>query len=294
MTVEQANNISIKYFLSGKDIFSVKEKEGYGMYRSPFRPDIEPSFKVDYRQNLWYDFGTGEGGTMIDLVMKINQCSFAEAMRKLSEQAINPASFSFHGKELSNKGNIRIMKVLPLANSALLGYLAERKINLEAARQQCCEVYYKVNDKSYFAVGFANDAGGYELRNKYFKGCISHKSITAINKSKDTCVVFEVFMDYLSYLTLKNQIHPQADIVVLNSVILLERAVEFLKRHNSVHVCMDNDESGKQARAKIRNVCGNVIDQSEFYKNHKDLNEFLSEKSGIIHEQIKPKFKMKR
>ena len=82
MTIEQANNISIKHYLSRLDIFSVKEKEGYGMYLSPFRPDTEPSFKVDYRQNLWYDFGTGEGGTMVDLVMKLHQCTFAEAMQK--------------------------------------------------------------------------------------------------------------------------------------------------------------------------------------------------------------------
>jgi len=272
MTVEQANNISIKQYLSGLNIFSVKEKERYGMYRSPFRPDTEPSFKVDYRQNLWYDFGTGEGGTMVDLVMKINHCTFAEAMQKL---ATNPMSFSFHGKQSSETSNIRITNVLPLTNSALLDYLSERKINLDAAREQCSEVHYTVGDKVYFAVGFANDAGGYEVRNKYFKGCISPKSVTTANNGMNTCVVFEGFVDFLSYLTLKNQHNPQVDIVVLNSVILLDKAMDFLKQHDTIHVLLDNDEAGKRAVRDLKSVCKNVFDQSEFYAKHKDLNDFL-------------------
>jgi DNA primase len=294
MTSEQANNISIKQFLSSLNIFSVKEKDHYGMYRSPFRPDAEPSFKVDYRQNLWYDFGTGEGGTMIDLVIKINHCTFAEAIRKLGAQAINSEFFSFHGKDLSNESNIHIIKILPLANSALLSYLSERKISNEAARQQCCEVHYTVAGKVYFAIGFANNTGGYELRNKYFKGCISPKDITSITKNTDTCVVFEGFMDYLSYLTLKQQLHPQTNIVVLNSIILLNRAMDFIKQHTSIHVCMDNDEAGKQAVTKIKNVCGNVSDQSGYYKNHKDLNAFLCDGMNIKRSAEKPKLKMKR
>ena len=291
MTVEQANSISIKQYLSGLDIFSVKEKDHYGMYRSPFRSDTEPSFKVDFRQNLWYDFGTGEGGTMIDLVMKTNQCTFAEAMQKLNT---NSASFSFHEKPSSAESNIRITSVLPLTNSVLLGYLAERKINLDAAREQCREVRYSVDGKVYYAVGFPNDAGGYEIRNKYFKGCISPKGITTIVKGTDTCAVFEGFMDFLSYLTLKKQQSPQANIVVLNSVILLDKAMDFLKLHSAIHAFLDNDEAGKQTLAKIQNACENVADQSVYYKNYKDLNEFLLAKIGIKNEINKPKFKLKR
>jgi hypothetical protein len=293
MTVEQANSISIKQYLSGLNVFSVKEKEHYGMYRSPFRPDAEPSFKVDYRQNLWYDFGAGEGGTLIDLVMKINQCTFAEAMRKLGGQT-NSESFSFHGKESSEKGDIRIGEVLPLTNGALLGYLAERKINPDTARAQCSEIHYTVDGKAYFAVGFANDSGGYELRNRYFKGCISPKGITTVSKETDSCMVFEGFMDYLSYLTLKGQSQPQTNMLILNSVIHLDRAMDFLKRHTSIHVCLDNDEAGKQALAKIQNVCRNVTDHSGYYKNFKDLNEFLRAKISVKNETTKPKFKLKR
>jgi hypothetical protein len=141
---------------------------------------------------------------------------------------------------------------MPLTNGALLGYLSQRKIDLDIAREQCSEIHYTVNEKAYFAIGFANDAGGYELRNPYFKGCISPKGITAINKGTKTCVVFEDFMDYLSYLTWHNQKQPQSDMVILNSVILLNKAMDFVKRHTSIQTCLDNDESGKQALAAIQ------------------------------------------
>ena len=228
---------------------------------------------------------------MVDLVMKINQCSFAEAMKKLDK---NPNSFSFHGKQSSAESNIHITNILALTNGALLGYLAERKINLETARRRLCEVHYTVGGKAYFAIGFDNDKGGYELRNRYFKGCISPKYITTINRDTDTCVVFEGFMDYLSYLTLKQHACPQTDMVILNSVILLDKAMDFLKRHSAIHTFLDNDEAGKQTLAKIQSTCKNVIDQSGYYKNHKDLNALLCEKPEVKQASNKPKFKMKR
>ena len=69
MTYKEANNISIKDYLNSFGIQPVTEKGSYGMYRSPLREDNTPSFKVDYNVNLWCDYGTGEGGTLIDLVM---------------------------------------------------------------------------------------------------------------------------------------------------------------------------------------------------------------------------------
>mgnify|MGYP001509848059 CR=1 FL=1 len=62
-------NISIRQFLARRGILPKYERNGYGMYLSPLREERTPSFKVDYVQNLWYDFGLGEGGTLLTLVM---------------------------------------------------------------------------------------------------------------------------------------------------------------------------------------------------------------------------------
>ncbi len=67
------------------------------MYRSPLREDNTPSFKVDYNANLWCDYGTGEGGTLIDLVMKQHECNAYGAICRL-EQGDTPPLFPFTGK----------------------------------------------------------------------------------------------------------------------------------------------------------------------------------------------------
>ena len=101
MTYKEANNISIKDYLNSLGIQPVTEKGSYGMYRSPLREDNTPSFKVDYNANLWCDYGTGKGGTLIDLVMKQNGCNAYGAICRLEQG--DTASFSFHGKDLPER-----------------------------------------------------------------------------------------------------------------------------------------------------------------------------------------------
>ena len=43
-----------------------------------------PSMKVDYDKNLWIDYGAGEGGTLIDLVMHMERCDAGEAIDRKS------------------------------------------------------------------------------------------------------------------------------------------------------------------------------------------------------------------
>lgn len=51
----------------------------------------------------------------------------------------------------------------------------------------------------------------------------------------------------------------------------------FLESHRTVHAFLDNDESGRKAVARMEELLpkSEVIDQSKFYRNHKDLNDYL-------------------
>ena len=279
------HHINIKQFLAQKGISPKQERQGYGMYLSPFRTENEPSFKVDYNQNLWYDFGLGEGGSIIDLVMKLEHCDFREAVAKLEN-----GSFSFHRDESvhSIHSTLQIVSVKPLLDSRLIHFLqSKRSIDIEIAKQYCKEVHYTTNGKPFFAIGFQGDAGGWELRNEYFKGSSSPKSPTTIGNGSSTCLLFEGFMDMLSYLTLKNATHTMIDIAVLNSVHNLHRAESFLQSHQTIHCFLDNDESGKRTLEAVRKLGRETIDQSSFYRNHKDLNEYLQNRSRPI--QAKPR-----
>lgn len=176
--------------------------------------------------------------------------------------------------------SIIVEAVRPLETFILLSYLMERGIDLDTARAHCSEVHYRVADKSYFAVGFRNDAGGWELRNRYFKGCTS-KAPTTWDGGYPTCLVFEGFMDFLSYLTLKRAPNSPHNIAVLNSVMNLSKAVPFIASHEQVYAYLDNDDAGRKATADLKTACRSLSDQSIHYRPHNDLNDYLRSRRPV-------------
>jgi len=93
-------------------------------------------------------------------------------------------------------------------------------------------------------------------------------------------MIFEGFIDFLSYLSLKQNASPTIDSAILNSIANLPKAIPFLQIHQTIHAFLDNDEAGKQAVKCLSPVCNEVIDQSVFYRNHKDLNDYWLDKSS--------------
>lgn len=70
-------------YLERKGIKPVRRTPTYVMYRSPFRAEIHPSFKVDTEKNLWIDYAEGRGGSIIDLCMRLEGCTLSEAISRL-------------------------------------------------------------------------------------------------------------------------------------------------------------------------------------------------------------------
>jgi len=289
----QAKQIKITDYLNSVGIRPTKIQGDDYWYCSPIRQETKPSFKVSDRANVWYDFGLGQGGNILDLVMMMHRLeSISQALGKLSEKQLSrPAeSFSFHRQKTSS--GIAVMKITPLSNSALVEYIKNRHINIEIAQRYCKDIYYTVNGKNYFSVGFRNDSGGYELSNPYFKGSVSPKDVTTIRQGKDACIVFEGFWDFLSYLTIKGIQESQFDVAVLNSAANLSKAFEFLASHKEIYAFFDNDDTGKRAVRDLKTVCENVSDQSEFYANYKDLNDYLCNKKQILEKKKSKGFRL--
>ncbi|WP_346986808.1 toprim domain-containing protein [Alistipes shahii] len=286
-------NISIRQFLARRGILPKYERNGYGMYLSPLREERTPSFKVDYVRNLWYDFGLGEGGTLLTLVMRLERCDSREAVRRLQngeKRDAGSASLSPSVGERPAVGGpspvvrlaavpaLRILSDDPLRHPALIGYLVSRGIVPSVAAAFCREVRYEVNGRAFFAVGFRNDAGGWELRSERFKGGSSPKHITTLDNRSDTVIAFEGFMDFLAYLSLKHPERLRIDAAVLNSVVNLPKAIPFLSRHPVIHAFFDNDEAGRKTTADLLRLCprSEIIDQSHFYRRYKDVNDYLT------------------
>ena len=205
--------ISIIDYLHACGIEPAKRYNGYALYHAPYREDPNASLKVDFRQNLWHDYGTSQGGSIIDLVMRIKGCSAYEAMAHLAEgKVITLVPSFFHRATTTTATNptstrhiLSISEELPLH---LQSYLREvRKINLAVSSSYLRHIRYEVGKREYSAIGFSNRAGGYELRDeKTFKGTIAPKDISLIQGdiSEKLCL-FEGFIDFLSYLTMKGK-----------------------------------------------------------------------------------------
>ena len=290
---EIKRRISIRAYLAAQGILPRWERGNRGMYLSPLREERTASFSVSYDKNLWHDFGTGEGGSIIDLVARMEGCSEVEAARRLAageHGTLVPIHAEPPRASEPTPSRLIILSDRELTHPALLGYLTGRGIDPAIARTYCREVRYTIGGKEYFAIGFRNDAGGWELRNPLFKGSSTPKNITTLNNGSDTAMVFEGFIDFLSYLSLKANPTPAIDTTVLNSVVNLQKAVPFLARHRVVHAFFDNDEAGRKALARLEESLplSEVIDQSVFYRDHKDLNEYWQEKRNLATPQTLP------
>ena len=286
MNTNEAKQIRIEEYLHSLGYDPVRRQGGSLWYKSPFRDEREPSFKVNTERNLWYDFGMGRGGNIIALAQELYASdSLPYLLERIAEQApgVRPVSFSFGGQPVS-KPSFQQLEAVPLSSPALLSYLRQRGINTELAKRECREVRYLTDGKPYFAIGFPNRSGGYEIRNKFFKGCIAPKDITHIRQEqpKETCYLFEGFMDYLSFLTLRLERCPDhpgldgQDYVVLNSTSNLSKAIRPLGGYGRIHCFLDNDKAGMEAVQELREEYGlRVRDASHIYGGYNDLNDFL-------------------
>ena len=248
-------------------------------YCSPLRTELTPSFKVNAERNQWYDFGTGDHGDIIDLVCALQHCSTAEAMRRLAAlKGVRLApSFSFGGTTpvRSQAPSMELIGVQAVKHPKLLLYLTERGLQPSDVSPFLSEVYYRVSEKCFFALGFQNDAGGWELRNPYFKGCFAPKAISTI-KGTDShkLQLFEGFMDFLSW----RKLHPevQADSIILNSLTLLPKLIPTLHPYPIIESLLDNDEAGDRATKQLFDAGLPVKDMRACYAPYKDINEYLT------------------
>lgn len=184
MTTQEAKEIRIADYLQSLGYTPVKQQGRSLWYKSPLREETDASFKVNTEINRWYDFGLGKRGNIIALAAELYRSEDVPyLLRQIERQTpyIRSASFSF-GECQSDNRTYRNLQVGELSSPALIAYLQERGINIGLAKRECKELHFIHNDKPYFAIGFPNMTGGFEVRNRYYKGCVAPKDITHIRQ----------------------------------------------------------------------------------------------------------------
>ena len=293
MNILQIKQIAIVDFLLAIGIRPAKETAVSAWYHAPYREDENPSFKVNKNRNIWYDFATAKSGDIIDLAVLVYRTPNIPKVLKMIAQAApavplkvrtfmplpQPSATDAKQPQAAAFQNLRVQA---LASIPLLSYLSKRGIDLDTARQECKEVHYTCRGKSYYAIAFPNGAGGHEIRNPYYKGCIAPKGVSEFSQGQtDSVCLFEGFMDYLSFLTLRKRERLSvpcygADLLVLNSVNNLPKALPRLKAYKHIYCYLDNDDAGRRVVDMLRELKGDAVhDMMEAYPLYKDLNDIL-------------------
>ncbi len=271
-----ARNICIVKTLAKLGHYPTRISEKEAWFLSPLRSETQASFTVSLVKNYWFDFGEGKGGNVIDLVMLLLKCNFQEGMLFLAE---HPIPFSFCPKTAPVTKNLNktftITGVKFLTHPAIIKYVESRGIPIQVARMYCREVWYSFNARKYFALGLQNDKGGFELRNIYYKSSTSPKTYTYRKRNSKTLLITEGMFDFLSLVTLEEDMVNNSDTIILNSLAFTRDIEVFIPKYNDVLLFLDNDPAGDKATKSLLHQFTHITDQRRLYKNYKDLNDKL-------------------
>ena len=275
MNIDDIKQISLVDFLHHLGYEPTgRDSKGLWFY-APYRNERKPSFHVNPRKNVWFDFGSGDGGDIFTLAGELcNSTDFIRQAEYIAEKMRMPVSRPYKPEPFIEQPTFEDVKISKLVSPALLKYLADRGIPRNIAQRWCVQVDYRLHGKDYYAIGFENNAHGFELRNSFYKGSYPPKHITHIAEGNARCNVFEGFIDFLSAERLG--LNDGNDSVVLNSVANVGKAIPTLAEYPLILCYLDNDTAGRAAVARLRREFGDrVSDKSALYPDHKDLNDYL-------------------
>ena len=150
-----------------------RDSKGLWFY-SPYRNERKPSFHVNPRKNLWFDFGSGLGGDIFNLAGELTgETDFIRRAEFIAQKMQLPVEKPYKPVPFVEQPTFENVEISRLESPILLNYLADRGIPRDIAQRYCVQVDYTLHGKRYYAIGFENNAHGYELRNSVFQGSIS-------------------------------------------------------------------------------------------------------------------------
>jgi hypothetical protein len=288
---EQASIVDLLSKLGYKPVKkNGREQFYYSMLRNT---DTKPSFSVNDELGVWFDHGTRKGGNIVDFGLAYwKQLSFNDVVEKLQEIcSLTNEPQSRRPRRPVKIPHYIIEETKDLGtHPAITDYLKSRGV-FEIAKSGLSEVYYYVEDdkgliKHFFAAGWLNESGGWEVRNKYFKGCLGRKAISFIPGHKKNAAIFEGFINYLSWRTENPQAHQS--IIVLNTLALLSAGIAKAKEFSSIDVYFDRDQPGLLATKELLKAIPYGTDRANAYEGFNDYNDKLVSDLKLLPQQINP------
>lgn len=280
------------------------------VYHSPLRDDKKPSLHINLNTGKFYDNGIDFGSRgAINFVCYLNNidhtdpnaCRYAlKILDSLFGSSPSPSLSSTVKKmptqsatSLKKNGasHIEVLELKPLFSYSLKDYLRDtRKLNLSIISKYIQEAECKTQQgKTFFGIASPAGEGTFVIRNKGrdSKGLklVAGKNldITVYEHKSKEVLLFEGDIDFYTYLTCKKIRQLKQTAVVLNSVVMVKRFLDYLANNPGIKrvlVFRDNDNAGKKLLKDLAQSSQNVdiIDQSSHYQAFKDLNEWWCSK----------------
>ena len=139
----------------------------------PLHNEKTPSFKIDPALQLWHCFGCGEGGDVFGFIMKTEDLSFPEAVRRLAERAHIDIAESGGRKSIGSSRKARLKAVCDETSQF---YHCQLMRNLSAKG-------FKPDEMVQANVALSNDGG--KLRDRFY-----NRIMFPINDPQGECIAF--------------------------------------------------------------------------------------------------------
>lgn len=288
LTIQSAKEIDMVELLAELNFQPTKIRGNDYWYRSPLREERTASFKVNKKINVWYDFGTGEGGNIIDFGIRFYHCNISELLDILGSK-----NFFFHPQNVQRQKPVeqsqsafQAKEIRQIKNFRLMEYIESRGIKLETAKWFCKEIvlHNRRTNAEFSLIGLQNKSGGWELRAPDFKSCIAPKDVSFFDNHQHSVAITEGMFDFLSAVQEK-LIPENTDWLVLNSLSMAEKAKTILLQHRKVFLLLDNDNPAKIfSENLLQFLFDNHIEAenlSHKYALYKDINEWLVTKQRL-------------
>lgn len=296
---ERANSVDLVDFL---------QRQGEKLLPSGREKRLASDHSITVHGNRWYDHAAEQGSYAIDLVKRLYNLSFPDAVTLLlgGEQG---QPYRQHSKSEPEQ---RKPFVLPQAHTDMrrvFAYLIKQRcISREVLSEFAREKLVFEDGEHHNAMFVGVDENGV-ARHAHKKSTATGSSFRINVEGSDPAYsfhylsknpqphklfVFEAPIDLLSYISLHPKNWQSSSYVALNGVSEkpVLKLLELYPRLGHVVLCLDNDEAGLNAARRIHNTL-----QQRGFENveynisaHKDWNEDL--KVGQPHEQSEPEMSM--
>ncbi|GAB4015336.1 toprim domain-containing protein [Spirosoma migulaei] len=299
MDIKTAKSIPIDELLLKLGYQPVRERVGRKWYKSPFRNENTASFVLSKDGAAWYDHGEGVGGNIIDLAMRLGDCTDVSGALSYLDTATGHMAYSLP----TIRHRLPVTPDLPAyaliaandfhVHAARGGYtqgasyLISRGIDPHAVTPYVRDIVFAPTTaptRKMYGIGLPNNSGGYEVRarinDSYIKTSVGHKDYsffpaTKENRQRDKLHIFEGAPDFWTFLTANKNIDPTGEnFLILNGTGMVNKAMDFLNGHyfDLIMLWNQNDPAGNKTVERFLELPQTVGTMNHMYEGFKDYN----------------------